>query len=102
MARHNKVKQIHPPVMVNTQVATDIVKTNTPEEYKISVEKEYAPQPIVEPKKVRIFVGVGTYLPTINGKNIKISFPVSAMNRYSTCDEDVIKYLVGKGFKEIE
>lgn len=88
--------------MTNTQPVADIIKTDTPEEYKNAVETEYAPQPKNQPKKMRVFLGVGTYLPKINGRTVKICFSANSMNRYATSDEAVIEYLENRGFKEIE
>lgn len=98
MSRH---KKIVPPIMVNTGVTTadsEIIAT-TPDTYKQLVEKEYAPEQKELPK-MRTFYGVGTRIPKINGKNIKIAFSSNFSNTYSTSDESVIAWLIEKGFKE--
>lgn len=93
-----KTRKIIPPSSVSTDVNTLEYKTSSQDEFKQLVEKEYAPEPIVEPKKVRTFLGCGTYLPKINGKTVSVSFADG--NKYSAHDSDVIEYLIKKGFKE--
>lgn len=97
----SRKSRVVPPVMINTGVAVvgnEIVAT-TQEEFKKTIEREYAPEKKDEPK-IRSFYGVGTHLPTICGKSVKISFSSNANNVYKTNNADVINWLVNKGFKE--
>jgi hypothetical protein len=96
------VRLVRKPNMTKDGVANVDIRPKTTEDYKRVIEKEYAPITTVKPEKDRIFVGVGCYLPKIEGKTVKINFSGNSLNRYTTNNKAIIDYLIKKGFKEVE
>lgn len=98
---NRKAKFIRKPNMTKEGIAQVDIRPKTSEDYKRIIEKEYAPISSVKQVKDRVFVGVGCYLPKIDGKTVKINFSGNSLNRYTTNNPAVIDYLVSKGFKEL-
>lgn len=71
------------------------------EEYKQVVEKEYAPEPEAQQAERVVFVGAGSYAPTIGKKTYTVKFRPTSQYQVVATDPILIEWMRGKGFKEL-
>lgn len=72
------------------------------QEFKQAAEQHYAPEPEKAPTERVVFVGTGSYLPTIGGKSYRIVFRPQTQYQVVVTDPALVEWMRGRGFKELD